>query len=163
MSRRNSHIQTYTYGYRLKTIRAISTHDMVQLCKRLGEEFNNQFPNNTCSFQPEAISEGGIVFMGSALKGDAYKTMRLPPSSRNRWKFKIPKWPVIVPDQLTKWENTEAKELYPAGAELCTFLKAFRAAPRWTRKELQIFEKCFLEICIKRIGKYPRKKDLLFK
>ena len=40
------------------------------------------------------------------------------------------------------------------------FLKSFHGAPLFTIDELKIWEKCFKQIGIVKIGKYPSKKDL---
>ena len=43
---------------------------------------------------------------------------------------------------------------------ISTFLKSFHGAPLFTLKELKLWEKCFNAIGLKRLGRYPRKKDL---
>ena len=68
------------------------------------------------------------------------------------------KWPLIQKDQLSIWsgEAEKVQILYPKGTQIQTFLKAFREVPAWTRAELRIFEACFNEVGLKRVGAYPK-------
>ncbi len=153
-------MQTYVNGYRLKALRDITTHDFVKLCQLLKEQFANHDSKVDHSFVPERITEGGILFIKYPGKSSgAYKSMRLRATMQEKGYdvVRTVKWPMIQTDQLAIWSGeAEVKTLYPKGTQIQTFLKAFYEVPAWTRAELRIFEACFNEIGLKRVGAYPK-------
>jgi hypothetical protein len=42
-----------------------------------------------------------------------------------------------------------------------TFLKSFYGAPVFTIEEIKIWEDCFAQIGIRKVGKYPAKRSLI--
>jgi len=50
-------MSTYTECYFLKSLKDITKNDIIELCKMLKQEFNNEI-----DFFPEKISEGGIIY-----------------------------------------------------------------------------------------------------
>ena len=66
---------TYTSGLTLKTEKIITKNDIITMCKLLDtkEEYSN-----LCEFQPEGITEGGILFkFKHNLDNKWYKSVRL--------------------------------------------------------------------------------------
>jgi len=158
----------HCYGYKLITDKYITTHDITTLCELLNEKFKG----TPYTFLPEPITEGGIVFKGLE---SGYKSLRFHSSHMNKsvsnkllmkHKCKTPvceRWPWINdPKQaIDEWNFVEAKNLFPEDQVIVTVLRSSGGAPSWTLEELKIFEECFLEIGMKRKGKYPSKKRLL--
>lgn len=141
---------TYTSGYSLKATKDITTHDISNLCINLEKAFGNGY-----KFEPEPITEGGIVFKNWPGKTDnMYKTMRI-------CFYYHGKWPWINNDQITTWMNNPSIKLLSKGTEIQTFLKSSNGAPQWNIDELKIFESQLLEIGLKRNDKYPTKGSLL--
>lgn len=140
-------MRTYCGGYRLKTSRTITTLDILQLCQDLRDTFNATYNSTEYEFEPEGISEGGIVFR--SLPGNQYKTMRLGI-------YQCGKWPWV---NIQKWKD-DPITILQADVEVQTFLKAFDDAPLWTLQELKLFEQCFAKIGLQRVGAYPKKSSL---
>ena len=134
---------TYTNGPTLKTERDIYKGDIINLCEILNNEYDG-----CCEFQPERISEGGILYnFKDGTTG--YKSVRLY----------IKRWGRIKDDVMSTWfENTDM--LLDANTEINIFLKSFDGAPNFTIDELQIWERCFNQIGLKRVGKFPSKRKL---
>jgi hypothetical protein len=167
-------MNTYCGGYKILFKNDITKNDMVILCNKLNEKFNEHYHTTKFVFEPEPISEGGIVWRSWPNKHpDMYKSMRFTYGNIPEWK-----WASVSKNVMTEWINNEDivfKALY--GITDCynvpvrkttkkytpmnTFLKAFENAPSWTITELEIFAECFGEIGVEVIGKYPPKKDLI--
>lgn len=137
----------------LRTKHDICKGDMVVLCKCLNDEFKG-----SCEFQPEGITEGGILYNfndGTA----GYKSVRLCIGMNGSGG----KWYWINHDKdvaMREWvDNTDI--IYTANTKFCISLKNLYGAPPFTIEELQIWEKCFNQIGIVKVGKYPSKKKLL--
>lgn len=141
---------TYTSGYKLILENDITTLDILNVCKVLTELFNQTYHTNQYLFEPEGVSEGGIVFVNfPGKKEKQYKTMRIAFGHKG-------KWPWV---DLEKWRESP-KTIMSQGGIVTTCLKAFHEAPLWTLEELRLFETCLLEVGLKRKGVYPKKKDL---
>ncbi len=142
----------------MKAGRSVTTHDFAKLCERLAEKFNNHYSSEEYRFDPERITEGGIVFSNYEGYPGPYKAIRLFARRKEGTGFanSLIRWPWIDTDQLSEWTQAEAKELYPEGARIDTFLKAFRGAQEWTKCELELFETCFKEVGFTRVSAYPK-------
>jgi hypothetical protein len=82
-----SHLRTYTSGLTLKTERIITKDDIITMCKLLNSK---DAYSNLCEFQPEPISEGGIIFKFNNLDNKWYKSVRLcvtKDESKGKWYF----------------------------------------------------------------------------
>lgn len=137
---------TYTNGITFKTTKSITKKDMITLCDLL----KVKFPND--SFEPEAIIEGGIKYK---YEDNRYKSVRLCAhynSSRGEW-------PRINDNVMSEWKNND-DIIFPEENTFSTYLKSFHGAPVFTLDELKIWEKCFNEIGIVRVGRYPGQKRL---
>jgi hypothetical protein len=167
---------TYCEGYDLEPIKNITKDDIVKLCESLQNKFNSTVAGNEkYIFEPECITEGGIVMKSwPGKKEEQYKTMRI-------WFSKAPggSWP-FVDNPMELWHddmlpilNIETYNREYLGTSFSsrkpkrskkepihTFLKAFRGAPLWTTKELIIFEHCLDSIGLIRASKYPPKRQL---
>ena len=64
---------TYTRGLTLKTERIITKDDIITMCKLLNSK--DEY-SNLCEFQPEPISEGGIVFKFNNLDNESVKDLK---------------------------------------------------------------------------------------
>lgn len=145
-------MRTYTYGLTLKTERIITKDDIITMCKLLNSKDKY---SNLCEFQPEAISEGGIVFKFNNLDNKWYKSVRLCvgwyPSKGN--------WYLINDNCLSEWSGNN-DIIFDKNNEFTLFLKSFHGAPLFTIEELEIWEECFNQIGIVNVGKYLSKKSL---
>lgn len=144
---------TYTSGFRLKTERIITKNDIITMCHLLNN--NNEY-SSLCEFKPEGICGGGIVFK---FKHDAdqkwYKSVRLCVNSagtRGNWYW-------INDNVMSEWsENNDI--IFHKNSKFIIILKSFSGAPVFTIDELKIWEACFNQIGIVKVGKYPSKKSL---
>lgn len=142
---------TYTPGYNLRTTQPLTKQKLVQLCHALAQAFNTYYQTDEFSFEPEPITEGGIVFTNYK---SVYKTMRIFPTK----KFSLYGW--LPSNVMQAWQN-DTEVLLEAQSEMGTYLKSFHGAPLWTHEDLKLFEQCFNEFGIQVSGKYPTKKSLV--
>ena len=143
---------TYTCGLTLKTERIITKDDIITMCKLLNSK--DEY-SNLCEFQPEAISEGGILFKFNNLDNKWYKSVRLcVGKGRNKGK-----WYLINDNVLSEW-NGNNDIIFDKNDIFTLFLKSFDGAPLFTIEELKIWEECFNQIGVVNVGKYPSKKSL---
>lgn len=156
-------MSTYTDGLTFKTEKVITKNDIINLCKLLN---NREEYINICEFKPEDITEGGIVFkFKNALNEKWYKSVRLCVySGISKAKgYNIcskGNWYLINENVMNEWnENNDI--IFHANIKFPTVLKSFNGAPVFTLEELKIWEECFNQIGIKKIGKYPTKKSLI--
>ncbi len=143
------YMSTYTSGYKLRITTPITKGTIINLCRRLKEEFTTEYGGHW-QFQPEPISEGGIIF----ILDKGYKSMRIY----------LDDWPHVPDNVMKKWPK-EANDIIESDdgkpiKEISTFLKSFHGADPWTLDELKIFERCLSEIGLVRKGRYPAKKSL---
>lgn len=147
---------TYTIGLTLKTEKIITKDDIITMCKLLDtkEEYSN-----LCEFQPEGITEGGILFkFKDNLDNKWYKSVRLCVShgvSNGKWYW-------INNTYLSEWTGNN-DIIFDKNNKFTLFLKSFNGAPLFTLEELKIWEECFNQIGIVKVGKYPTKKSLITK
>ena len=137
---------TYTRGFQLRAIKDITKNDILLLCDFLNDNFEN------ITFEPEAITEGGIVYKTTLSREKYYKTFRLHLND-------IRKWSWITDDVMSLWRNNEDVLIYK-NEIIHPFLKAFYEAPSYTQEELKIWEIGFSKIGLIVKGKYPSKKSL---
>ena len=138
---------TYTSGYTLKSLKDITKNDIIILCNLLN---NNENYIDICTFEPEPITEDGIIYK-FINNNTWYKTVR----------FNLyVKWDWIDENVMTMW-NKNKDILLRDKQKMNLFLKSFHGAPVFTLDELQIWESCFNEIGLKKVGKYPSKKSLI--
>ena len=143
---------TYTSGLSFKCERVITKKDIIKICLLLNdrEEYKN-----ICNFKPEPITEGGIVYC--FFKNDKrYKSVRF---RCNGLDYHKKKWDCVDNNVMTEWDNSDDLVL-EANTKMDTFLKSFHNAPVFTIDELKIWEECFKEVGLFRVGKYPAKKNL---
>ena len=147
-----SHLRTYTSGLTLKTERIITKDDIITMCKLLNSK---DAYSNLCEFQPEPISEGGIIFKFNNLDNKWYKSVRLcvtKDESKGKWYF-------INDNCLSEWTGNN-DIIFDKNNIFTLFLKSFYGAPLFTIEELEIWEECFNQIGIVNVRKYPSKKSL---
>ena len=155
-----SYIGTYTCGLHLKTERIITKNDIITMCKLLNSK---DIYSNLCEFEPEGISEGGIVYkFKNCFDNEWYKSVRLGINyHRNGYQSKGV-WYWINKNIMTEWyQNNDI--IFNENNYFTIFLKSFHGAPLFTVNELKIWEECFNEIGIVNVGKYPNKKSLINK
>jgi hypothetical protein len=144
--------KTYTRGFTITSLNIIKKSDFYDLCKILSEEFNKYYNTTEYIFEPEPISEGGILFKQIPnMKNKMYKSMRIYISQYGNYGY-------INDNILDEWKNNN-DILCNKNVVIDTFLKSFNDAPLWTIEELNIFKKCFEQIYLK-CGKFPKKSDL---
>lgn len=145
---------TYTEGIRLKTERVIMKKDIITMCNLLNSKDEYL---NLCKFEPEAITEGGIVFkFNDGFDNKWYKTVRLRVYPGEG------KWYWVNENVMSEWcENDDI--IFDKNKKFTIFLKSFHGAPLFTLEELKLWEHCFNEIGIIRVGRYPSKKSLIDK
>lgn len=149
---------TYTRGLKFKCTKDITKNDIIDLCDLLTKRYNGM-----CTFQPETITEGGIKFVFNAdYARNWYKSVRLRVYDANT----NGKWYWVDNNCMTTWKNSDdlifrEKNMQGKPTIFCTFLKSFYGAPVFTIEELKIWEDCFAQIGIHKVGKYPAKKSLI--
>ena len=149
-------MSTYTTGLTLKTQRIITKDDIMTMCKLLN---NKDDYSNLCEFQPEGISEGGILYkFKDNLDNKWYKSVRLCVGCGES----TGKWYWVNDNYLSEWTGNN-DIIFDKNNKFTLFLKSFKGAPVFTLEELKIWEDCFNEIGIIKVGKYPSKKSLTTK
>lgn len=144
--------QTYTTGLTLKTEKIITKKDIIYMCNLLNSK--DEYVN-LCTFEPECITEGGIVFKFNDKTNDKwYKTVRLCVYAGKG------KWYWVNENVMAEWsENNDV--IFYNNKKFTIVLKSFNGAPLFTLEELKLWEDCFNQIGIIRVGKYPSKKSLI--
>tara|TARA_Y100000389_G_C17392660_1_gene480754 strand:- start:541 stop:1047 length:507 start_codon:yes stop_codon:yes gene_type:complete len=160
-------IGTYASGLTLKTKQKIIKNDIITLCNLLN---NKDKYSNLCEFQPEGITEGGILFKFNKnnvdYKKEWYKSVRLCVGSAlqkgpyNMTFQEAGKWYRIYEGSLAEWDGSD-DIIFNENTTFSTFLKSFNGAPLFTLEELKLWEECFNQIGIVKVGKYPSKKSLM--
>lgn len=150
--------ETYTNGFTLKAYKEITKNDMINMCKFLEDQYSHSCD---CEFQPEPINEGGILYkFKNNLVDDKllkpYKSVRLCVSGM--WSQKS--WPIVSKNYLSEWTGSN-DIILDKNDKITLFLKSFYGAPVFTLEELKIWEECFNQIGLKKVGKYPTKKSLI--
>jgi hypothetical protein len=140
---------TYTIGLTLKTERIITKDDIITMCKLLNSK--DEY-SNLCEFQPEGINGGGILFKFKNNKW--YKSVRLCLNNG------VGEWYWVNDNYLSEWAGNN-DIIIDKNNKFTLFLKSFYGAPLFTIEELKIWESCFNQIGIIKIGKYPSKKSLI--
>ena len=135
---------TYTSGLTLKAEKDVTKKDILCICEMLS---SHPEYNASCHFEPERISEGGIIYKFNDTNG-WYKSIRFRNGA---------KWPWIK--DIEEWIDS-SDIIFDANTEFTMLLKSFHGAPVFTHDELEIWENILNTIGIKRIGKYPSKKYL---
>ena len=149
-------MSTYALGLTLKTQKIITKDDIITLCKELT---NKDCYSDLCEFQPERISEGGIIFkFKDNINYKWYKSVRLCA----HYGESTGKWPWVRDNYLSEWTGNE-DIIFDKNNKFTLFLKSFHGAPPFTLEELKIWEECFNKIGIIKVGKYPSKRSLKYK
>tara|TARA_B100001059_G_C17761401_1_gene543052 strand:+ start:303 stop:761 length:459 start_codon:yes stop_codon:yes gene_type:complete len=138
---------THTHGVTFKTIKNITKNDFIILCKKLENKYSD------VRFEPEGITEGGILFKSKDNIG--YKTVRFALAQCRL------KWPWINDNYLSEWTGSN-DVLFKKNEKWPTILKSYYGAPPFTIEELKILVECFNEVGIVKVGRYPSKKSLLY-
>jgi hypothetical protein len=131
-----------TCGLCFKTEKNITKNDIITICKVLNSKYSD------CEFTPEKITEGGIVYTFKDKKW--YKSVRLCVNygeTRGMWYH-------VNNDVMTEWCNNN-EIIFKENITFSTVLKSYHGAPAFTRDELNIWEECFMQVGILRVGKYP--------
>tara|TARA_B100000768_G_C11202562_1_gene342393 strand:+ start:300 stop:746 length:447 start_codon:yes stop_codon:yes gene_type:complete len=145
---------TYTNGLCFKTERKITKNDIIIMCNLLNS--NSEY-SNLCTFRPEGISEGGIIYdFKDNSQNEWYKTVRLCVNHGNTGG----KWDWVNENVMTEWSDNDDIIFYE-NSIFTTYLKSFNGAPLFTIDEIKIWENCFQQIGIVRSGMYPSKKRLI--
>lgn len=139
---------TYTNGLSFLPKTDITQNDIVTLCNLLNN--HNQF-KDICTFEPEPITEGGIIFKYINGEDKWYKSMRLGLNGRD--------WPNVDKTPMINWLNG-TKVIIKKDVRFDTYLKSFRFAPEFTQEELKVFEECFNKINVYRVSRMVGKARL---
>ena len=147
---------TYTRGFNVKCEKNITKNDIVNMCKSLN---NKDEYLNVCEIKPEGITEGGFVYnFKDGNNNRWYKSVRFQKNGGDTRE----KWPWINENVMDEWaENNDI--IFNENYKFTIFLKSRRGAPLFTIDELKIWEECFNQIGIIKVGKYPSKKSLISK
>lgn len=142
----------------MKSTKEVCMKDIVHVCQLLSDSEAFQ---DTCSFTPEGITEGGIHchFKEGAAPVNAYKSVRLCVgfgANRSKWPW------VDEANAMSEWSDSDMR-LFRSNEKFTIILKAFYGAPAFTHEELMVWEQCFNEIGIVKMGGkkgFPSKKRL---
>ena len=148
-------LSTYSSGLTFKTKNIITKNNIIIMCNILNsrEEYSD-----LCTFEPEPITEGGIVFKFKN-NSEWYKSVRFSNGGVIMFGKDYHQWDWVNANVMTEWlENTDI--IFVKDYKFSTIIKSFHGAPVFTINELKIWEECFNQIGVKKIGKYPSKKKL---
>jgi len=149
-------MRTYTRGPAFVTEKIITKNDIIAMCKLLNSK--DEY-TNLCEFEPEPICEGGILFkFKENFDNKWYKTVRLCVD----WGESRGKWDWINQNVMSEWSGND-DIIFNKNNKFAVFLKSFNGAPLFTIDELKIWEDCFNQIGVIRVGEYPSKKSLISK
>lgn len=137
---------TYTNGLSFITKKEITKNDIVTLCNLLN---NHNLFNGVCTFEPEPITEGGIIFKYVNGEYEWYKSIR----------FHSCNWCYITDNPMINWLNNN-DIVFNKDVRFNTYLKSFRNAPVFTQEELKVFEECFNKIDVYRVSRMVGKARL---
>ena len=70
------------------------------------------------------------------------------------------KWYTINDNYISEWTGNN-DIIFDKKNKFTLFLKSFYGAPLFTLEELKLWEECFNQIGIVKVGKYPSKKSLI--
>ena len=142
---------TYTQCIRFKCLKDITKNDIIVLCNLLTKNYNG-----LCTFQPEGITEGGVRFVfNENCPSHWYKSVRLHyGNTGGKWYW------VDDTNVMIEWQNKDDL-IFNKNTIFGTYLKSLNGAPVFTIEELAIWVKCFDQIAIGKVGKYPTKKSLM--
>ncbi len=159
---------TCTGGYKLVAIRDVTRGDFIQMCERLSQLFGE---GN--EFQPEPITEGGIIWgKWPGCREGEYKTIRI---GINHHKFKRrfinecgrkdctvdeDEWPTILDDPMIAWKDDDTVLIHESKTPIATFLKAYHGAPTWEKWDLYKIAHVMEEFGLKRKSRVPGMKWL---
>jgi hypothetical protein len=138
---------TYTNGLTFITKKDITQNNIITLCNLLN---NHELFNGLCTFEPEPITEGGIIFKYINGEQEWYKSMRLGLSGKD--------WPWIC-NPMVSWLNNN-NIIIKKDIRIYTYLKSFRNAPVFTQDELRAIEECFNKIDVYRVSRMVGKARL---
>ena len=147
-------MHTACRGFEFKPTSEITKADFIRIVNRIGDVFGDGWV-----FEPEPISEGGIVIKNwPGRTTEMYKSMRFHYSIEGQhWS-----WPTIfLEDPCEEWRGS-IDVVWPALSprvrkDWCTtFLKAFNFAPAWTVAEITTIAGVLAEFGIM-IRRIPRK------
>lgn len=128
----------------------ITRADMVKLCLLL--ENHPYFKERSVKFEPEAITDGGIVYkswLGEPLEiGKMYKSIRFTHYF---------KWPQITTNVMNDWVDDQTElEQNNSKLHMITTLKAFRGPDgfHFTKEELLAIIDCFNDVGLVNIKRF---------
>jgi hypothetical protein len=124
---------------RVKTTRPITKDDMITLCHLLSQHLDYEF-------MPDVI--GGIKYVSKRPETLWYKSVI----------FDKPE-PWCVPDDVTHWHG-DSGILFKEKCRIQLIMKFRHGAPAFLKTELMIWEKCFNEIGIVKVGYWPSMKKV---
>jgi len=144
-------LTTYTPGFSLKSTKTITKNDIIKICRYLDNQ--PEYKGN-CTFRPEPITEGGIVFKFKN-HPEWYKSIRLCVTYAEDGR-----WDIISKNVMKEWKDNDDMVL-PSQRKITLYLKSFNCAPVFTIEELHIFERAFQRIGLVKVGPYPSKRNLI--
>ena len=146
-------IQTYCSSFTMKIQqRPIKKKDLVEMSLILTTKLNELYSNKyEVDVLIEDITEGGFEIRRRGVGGwytqdnntKMYKTIRLGLKPPGHFSF-----PMVPLNVVEEWKDDD-EIVWKEGMILSTFLKAFYNAPKWTKRELDIFREVFYEYHIK--------------
>lgn len=149
-------LSTYSSGLTFKTEQSITKNDIITMCNLLNDR--DEYSSQLCTFEPEPITEGGIVFKFKN-NSEWYKSVRFIKSDVIMFSKDYHQWDWINANVMAEWlENYDV--VFNKGYKFDTCIYSFHGAPVFTLDELKIWEECFNQIGVKKVGKYPSKKKL---
>jgi hypothetical protein len=147
---------TYTGGFSIKTLNYVTKGNIVSLCTSLNED---PLFKDICIFEPEPITEGGIIFRYINGGTKWYKTMRFERAYLTPIGINQIDWPYVNKNVMEEWSN-DNWVILDKDCQYGTFLKSSCGAPQFTIEELQTFEKHFNKFGIERCNEMPEEKML---
>jgi len=150
----------YQSGFIYKSLIDITKKDIITLCKLLN---SLEYYKGVCTFEPEAISEGGIVYnffnndkvskclicsRNGRKCSEIYKSIRFCLGYNGN----SDRWPCVSIDVMDDWVNDD-DIVISKRSEIHTYLKAFCGAPPFTKEELAVIDDAFATVGLVRMFK----------
>jgi hypothetical protein len=144
-------------GFKVNTEKDITKDDIITICKLLNSI--DQY-SNSCEFVPAPTRRGGILYKFKHNQNKEnddkwYKAVRFGIN----YTANPGKWYWVNQNVMSEWSGND-DIIFNRDDKFSIDLMIYNGAPKFTLDELKMWEECFNEIGIVRVGKYPSKKSL---
>ena len=141
----------YNLGPKFKCERNITKNDIVDLCNYMSSlDF---YKDQGIVLAPEAICDGGIVYIFKNNPLHFYKTIRF------HYRLSNLGWPWVERGALNTWKDSDYV-IFPKNDQVTTILKAFHGAPFFDINEIDLIRDCLEKFGMKKFRKFKINRRL---